>query len=151
MLRIKETKDILCANMKRLAFLLLLIFPNLLVGQHQSAIDSLNHILSGNIADTIRINALLDLAGEYYLSEPLLSINYCETALGISEKIKDEKKTTTCLGWLAFLFEQQGEIDKAIKFNLQALSLAKKNGMTEKKSDTAQQSCRYIQRQWKLG
>ena len=49
-------------------------------------VDSLNSILSATTHDTSRVNTLLELASEYYLSTPSKAMEYCEQAKTISEK-----------------------------------------------------------------
>src|SRR4051812_7649177 len=83
------------------------------------AIDSIKKVLAGKLPDTTRVQTLLTLAGEEYLSSPLLAMQDCEQAKIITEKIQYEDGKINVYGWLAYLFEQQGDIDKALDFNRQ--------------------------------
>src|SRR5436853_2091618 len=75
--------------------------------------DSLNKILAGKILDTVRVQTLIALAGEHYLSSPAVAIKDCEEARTISEKINYPNGISSSYGWLAFLYEQQGNISKS--------------------------------------
>ncbi len=89
-------------------------------------VDSLNRVLKKDIHDTIRVQTYIELAETYYLSSPSTSIKYCTEAKNLSEKIKYNNGLTNSYGWLAFLFEQEGEIKEALEFNYKALSLSQK-------------------------
>jgi len=75
----------------------------------------------------------MEIAGEHYLDAPDLAIKDCESALALSEKINFEEGIGEALGWLAFLNEQQGNINIAIDYYNRSLVLAKKTG--SKKSE----------------
>ncbi|MBI3260597.1 MAG: tetratricopeptide repeat protein, partial [Ignavibacteriae bacterium] len=91
-------------------------------------------LLTSTIHDTVHVETLIHLAEEYYLESPALAIQYCEEAKQISEKIKYDNGISNSLGWLAFLYEQQGKIDKAIEYYNQSYSIFEKLG---KKKDAA--------------
>lgn len=97
--------------------------------------DSLNKILTGKIQDTVRVQTILALAEEQYLSSPALAIKSCEEALALSEKINYADGLSSSYGWLAFLYEQQGDINKALDYNQKALQISEKMGY--KKSEAA--------------
>lgn len=96
--------------------------------QNQQVIDSINNELIKSLSDTTRVQSLIALAEEHYLFSPALAIEDCEKALQISTKIEYYKGMSASFGWLAYLHEQQGDITKAINYNLSALKLAKKTG-----------------------
>jgi adenylate cyclase len=104
-------------------------------GQDKGKIDSLNSVLAGNLADSTRVKTLMNLAGEHYLSSPDLAIKDCKASLELAEKIKLDEGIGEAQGWLAFLYEQQGEIDSALSYYNKALVIAIKTG--SKKSEAS--------------
>ncbi len=80
------------------------------------------------MADTLRVQVLIALAGEHYLSSPGLAKKDCEEAMRLSERIKYENGLVNACGWLAYLYEQEGEITLALEYNKKSLALAEKNG-----------------------
>jgi adenylate cyclase len=117
---------------KFLCFILLYGLCNFLSAQSPQ-IDSLNKVLARNIPDTLRMKTLISLAGEHSLYSPELAIKDCEASLSLARKINSEEGIGEALGWLAYLHEQQGNIDKALDFYQQSLVIAKSTG--SKKSE----------------
>lgn len=109
-------------------FLLLFFFIGISVSYAQNGssqkTDSLVRILKKPLADTLRVQALLALTEEYYTASPSTSIQYCSEAKILSEKIRYRKGISISYGWMAFLFEQQGDIKKALEYNFKALALS---------------------------
>lgn len=93
-------------------------------GQENFKIDSLNKVLAKNIADTVRMKTLIALASEHLLTSPALAIKDCETSLAIATKTKSDEGTGEAYGWLAYLCEQQGDINKALDYYNKSLQLA---------------------------
>ena len=58
-----------------------------------------------------------------YSGNPELAIKYAIELKLLCEKIKDDEGLISALGWLAFLNEQQGKIDEALKLNFETLEL----------------------------
>ena len=97
--------------------------------QEKQVVDSLRKLLYTAMPDTARVQLMLEgFAMQYYMSDPVRAINYCEQALELSRKINYEEGIGSSLGWLAYLYEQQGQIKKAIEYNEQALALLRKQG-----------------------
>ena len=97
-------------------FLLLFLAIQVYAEVKITKLDSLQKVLTGKIHDTIRVKTLIELAQEHYLSSPALAQKDCEEAKDISEKIKYENGLVNAYGWLAYLFEQQGQIEKALAY-----------------------------------
>jgi adenylate cyclase len=91
-------------------------------------VDSLESVLKKQIHDTTRVITLIELAEQYYENSPEKAIRICEQARDISEKTNYESGLINSYGWLAFLYEQTGQIDKAIDYNNRSLALAEKSG-----------------------
>jgi tetratricopeptide (TPR) repeat protein len=109
---------------KFLAIVLITCSPGLLFSQDKHILDSLKRELHTDIPDTSRVNTLLNgFATQYYLNDPQRAMKYCEQARELSEKINYIDGISSSYGWLAFLYEQQGEINKAIEFNQKSLQL----------------------------
>ena len=109
-------------------FLLLFLAIQVYAEVKITKLDSLQKVLTGKIHDTIRVKTLIELAQEHYLSSPALAQKDCEEAKDISEKIKYDNGLVNAYGWLAYLFEQQGQIEKALAYNAKSLAIAEKQG-----------------------
>jgi adenylate cyclase len=94
----------------------------------ETKIDSLNKILRGAMHDTVRVQTLMALAEEHYLSSPAHAVKDCEEARTLSEKINYADGMSSSYGWLAFLYEQEGDINKALDYNQKGLQIAEKMG-----------------------
>jgi tetratricopeptide (TPR) repeat protein len=92
--------------------------------QNHSRIDSLSKALSGILPDTLRVNILLDLAQETYLSDPLRAEAQSIEAIELAEKSSYDRGRTMAYGWLAYLAEQKGNIEKALHYYQKSLELA---------------------------
>ncbi len=101
-----------------------LLYVQLSISQSLNRIDSLNSIIFSQTDDSAKVLAYIELAGEHYLTDPALAIRDCEAALALTDKINYTKGRITALGWLAYLYEQRGEIDKSLKYNLEGLKTA---------------------------
>jgi class 3 adenylate cyclase/tetratricopeptide (TPR) repeat protein len=101
-----------------------LLVPQQLVAQDPWAVDSLKKILSSNAPDSTRMKAFIGLAGEYMFSAPEISIDFCKQSLTLAERSKHAEGTGEALGWLAYLYEQQGNADLALDYNRRALKIA---------------------------
>jgi class 3 adenylate cyclase/Tfp pilus assembly protein PilF len=119
-----------CFKQFKKAGLFTIVFLNVcsygLKASESSKIDSLKHILSKYVHDTIRVKALIELAQEQYMSSPQDAIKWCEEARQLSEKINYVNGIVNAYGWLAFLNEQQGNISKALNYYQKALKLSEK-------------------------
>jgi len=102
--------------------------------QDRPVIDSLNHILNSAIADTTRVNVLIDLASQYYLYDPSRAVKFCEQAKEISETIQYAGGLSNSYGWLAYLYEQQGEINKSIEYYELSLKIIRELGNKKQES-----------------
>ncbi|HEX8516888.1 MAG TPA: tetratricopeptide repeat protein [Bacteroidia bacterium] len=112
---------------KLLCFLITAFFyPGHFLAQNAAVVDSLNKIVAGKAHDSIKAAALIRLAGEYYDSSPETSLKYCIAAKDLAETSNDEKGLIDAYGWIAFLFEQFGDIKAALSYNKKALVITQK-------------------------
>ncbi len=93
-------------------------------------LDSVRQALKTNVAsksgearDSVRVKLLAALAGEIYLSDPDGAILVCEEALLISQKSNYQSGLSLSYGWLAYLYEQKGDLEKALNYNLASLKI----------------------------
>ncbi|PCH66208.1 MAG: hypothetical protein COC01_08665 [Bacteroidetes bacterium] len=89
-------------------------------------LDSLNNLYSTAMHDTTRVDALLGLAEEYYLSNPDTALTICEKALKISKKANLQIELADCYGWLAYLVGNNGEIQKALEYEFKGVMIYEK-------------------------
>lgn len=116
--------------MKRTIFIAFsgLLFSISLLAQNGQRADSLKLLLKTALADTQRVEVLLELAKETYLPEPMATEIQCKKALELAEKAHFEKGISNAYGWLAWLAEEKGETEKALGFYEKSLRLFEKMG-----------------------
>lgn len=89
--------------------------------------DSLENIIKNkSLADTTRVQMLMQLAGEYLESNPQLCLKYVQDAHGLAVKSGYDEGIGESTGWLAYLYEQQGEIKKALEYYKESLIIARR-------------------------
>lgn len=121
-------KAFLCF-IRPLLFLMCCFGISFSMAQNKVTIDSLLHQLAGTKADTYRVELYISLAQEYYMSAPNTSISYCMKAKALADSLNFTRGQTVALGWLAYLYEQQGELKKALEFYQITLNIAIKAGI----------------------
>lgn len=97
-----------------------------LQAQNQTAIDSLSRLLQSNIPDTSKTTLYISIAAECLDTDPVKALEYCERSFQLAKQIKYDEGIGEAAGWLAYLSEQLGQIDKAIDYYQQALIVAKR-------------------------
>lgn len=96
--------------------------------QDQFKIDSLTKVLETSLNDTNKVRTLILRTGAYALSSPKWALADCEQALKLSEKLNYPFGLMQSMAWLAYLSEQNGEIDQALSYYQRSLALAEKIG-----------------------
>lgn len=96
--------------------------------QGQEKIDSLFKELHNSETDTLTVDILIAIADETYLSNPSKTFTYCEKAKILSEKTGYKKGLSNAYGWLAYLYEEQGEIEKALDYYTKSLHIFEELG-----------------------
>lgn len=90
--------------------------------------DSLFFVLEQATNDSIKVDILEQLATESYYTDPSEAIGYCLQMKEISEKSSYEYGQAVSYGWLAYLYEQKGNINQAILYNKKSVVLLKAIG-----------------------
>jgi len=93
--------------------------------QH-SAENSIEKILNDKTADSTKVKALIQLAEALYSDAPDKAIECCKHALALAERTGFDEGIGEATGWLAFLYEQQGEISLTLEYYQRSLALARK-------------------------
>jgi len=107
-----------------LPLLLLLLLSSLdNYGQDRHKVDSLTQLIQITDQDTTKVDALLGLAEEFYLSNPDTAFEFCEKALLTAEKATLKEEMAGCFGNLAYLLEQKGDFSKALEYNLKCVKI----------------------------
>jgi class 3 adenylate cyclase/Tfp pilus assembly protein PilF len=91
-------------------------------------VDSLKQIILKNTNDSNHVKALEALSEEVYLRFPDSAIANMLAAKAISEKINFNDGIAISYGWLAYLYEQKGSIEKAQEYYEKSLTLYKRLG-----------------------
>ncbi|PCJ83461.1 MAG: hypothetical protein COA57_11185 [Flavobacteriales bacterium] len=100
-----------------------------------SAVDSLKQVLATEIHDTTRVNTLLALQEQYYVSRPDTAILLCQEAERLSVAINYSRGISEAYGQLGYLLIQQGKIETALAYNHKSLKILEQSG--DKKSIAA--------------
>jgi len=103
--------------------------------QEQQVVDSLNRLLLKPLHDTVKVEIYIDLSMQYYLSAPSKAFDYCEQARKISEASGFKKGLATAYGFEAYLYEQKGEVAKAMELYKKSLVLAEETGNKKEASN----------------
>jgi serine phosphatase RsbU (regulator of sigma subunit) len=89
---------------------------------HDSLMNAVHNVENH---DTVRINALLEIANFYYLDNPDTTIIICELAQKMSEEINYQKGKSESYGWLGYLLQQKGDIEDALNYYHKSLEIQK--------------------------
>lgn len=110
--------------MKKVTLILCAIFLIAPVGAQSFAVkDSLLFVLGQATTDSIKVEILEDLAMESYYTDPSEAIGYCLQMKDISERSSFKYGQAMSYGWLAYLYEQRGDVDEAILYNKKSVAL----------------------------
>lgn len=97
-----------------------------LKAQASGKIDSLQNAYNQTGNPATKTLLLEEKIGNTYSTNPKLAIQYCEELKLHGEKLKDDNINISAMGWMAFLYEQQGDIEKALNLYQESLVLARK-------------------------
>ena len=93
--------------------------------QANSKVDSLNHLLETNLADTQRVNIYNGLCWEYRNTDIAHAIAYGDTAILLAEKLNFIQGKATAYNKRAVLHMDQGQYAEALSKMLKALAIVK--------------------------
>jgi two-component system NtrC family sensor kinase len=100
-------------SMKKITLALILLSLALCAGAQRKHIDSLRTILNRKIEDTTRINTLLLLSHDYYLSNPDSNIIFAQQAYELADKHNLARKQARALNNMATGYATLGDYPKA--------------------------------------
>lgn len=122
-------------------FITLTCIPAFAQKNNPREIDSLTGILTGKIADTARVMTLKRLSIKYHLSNPDTSLQLCEEALALAEKINWPKGIAASRNGIGLAHYRKGNYVIAMGWQKAALqlydSLKDENGIAHIHSDMA--------------
>src|SRR3972149_4734904 len=102
--------------MKKIFLLFFFLLQIIFVFAQQTKIDSLKIKLQDSKSDSEYVRTLFDMANEYYLSKPDTIFIISESALSISRKNNYKRGIAEAYVWEAYLYEQKGDIQKALNY-----------------------------------
>lgn len=85
--------------------------------------DSLHKKFAAAKHDTVRIALLIDMASAVYISNPQEAIKYCVRSKDLSEKVNYKRGIAGALGWLGFLYGQEGKYDITMDYYKRSIPL----------------------------
>lgn len=77
--------------------------------------------------DTLRIKYLDNVGWDTSYDNLAVGLKYCHEALALSEKIKYEKGIAHACNSLGTIYQDMGDVNKALEYHLRGLKLAEKN------------------------
>lgn len=111
-------------GLKRVVYsILLLLGPVLGLAQEKTLFDSLSHIVNGTSADTLKINALLELSKAYMGTDDQKAFVLAHSALNKSEELKHPKWIGFSLNRIGTIYDITGKPDSATMFFMNALRI----------------------------
>jgi tetratricopeptide (TPR) repeat protein/anti-sigma regulatory factor (Ser/Thr protein kinase) len=110
--------------MRTIAFFLIFICMTDAGSAQQTVIDSLqNKIKTHPEPDTIKLDALIDLAFYYKDTEPSKGIEFANEAILLSEKLRDKKRLATAYNYAGVNYTAQGNDTVALLFFNKSLGI----------------------------
>lgn len=92
--------------------------------EERKAIDSLQQAAENpSFSDSLAVSAWLELVNYYYLYDLDTAVMYTEFAKDRSEGANYLQGISDSYGWLGYLLRQQGDMEKALEYNYEALNL----------------------------
>jgi adenylate cyclase len=79
-------------------------------------------------ADTARFHGIVKQTEAIYLQDPAAAIALMEEARAISEKVGYDRGLSVAYGWLAYLYEQRGDLKQALELHQSCLALSEALG-----------------------
>ena len=109
-------------TLRTICILFLVLFSTLLTATDQSLRDSLKAEIERDIADSIRMRLLLDLAEEVGASDTLASLTFLEQAKQVAEKLDDTRALGRYNKIAGKVYARSGSYDEALLFYDRALA-----------------------------
>jgi signal transduction histidine kinase len=96
--------------------------PKIQAQQHR--IDSLERVLLGQVADSVKIDIMVTMATLYQDIEPSKTLEIAQNAYSLSKNINDKKRKALALNRLGIGHWALGNLDKALNYYQQSIALA---------------------------
>src|SRR5665213_2161904 len=103
---------------------LMLLVTVFVASAQQKQIDSLKQLLNKTIADTSRVNLMVELSRQYYLQKPDSGLIYASQALAISKKTGNKKGEMRSLTQVGFSMWVLGNMPAASQTFISSLRIA---------------------------
>lgn len=110
--------------------IIFLLFYHTGISQNASVIDSLLSILHVEKNDTLRVDAMNELAWEYKIEDSKKAKDFAKDAIELSKKIIYQRGQITAMTRLGTVFIYEKEYNKAEAIYLKVLVLEKEDGYT---------------------
>jgi tetratricopeptide (TPR) repeat protein len=107
--------------------LLLLLLSVALFAQDKERLHKSLQGLASTTNDTMRIRYLDNIGWDTSYDNLAVGLKYCHEALALSEKINYEKGIAHACNSLGTIYQDLGDVNKALEYHLRGLKLAEKN------------------------
>ena len=116
-------------DFRKILVFVILFFVLAKISFSNSSIDSLKTVINNKNSniDTNYVNTLLNIVSEYYSSNTDSAIKYAEMVTKFSKKINYNKGLSEGYGWLGYLYNVNGNIQKAYSNYEKRLEINKNN------------------------
>ncbi len=109
-----------------MAFILLLL-SNGLFAQDKERLRRSLQALNTPISDTLRIKYLDNIGWDTSYDNLAVGLKYCHEALALAESTKNESGISHACNSIATIYQDMGDVNKAISYHLRGLKIAEKN------------------------
>jgi tetratricopeptide (TPR) repeat protein len=113
-------------HLRNFSLLIFLFFSTFLFGQDKARLHNALAKLSTNIPDTDKVTYLDYVGWDTSYDNLAVGLNYCLQALELSEQIKYERGIIHVCNSIGTIYQDMGDLNKAISFQLRGLTLAEK-------------------------
>ncbi len=106
---------------------ILLLLCNGLLAQDKKRLRKSLQALNNPISDTLRIKYLDNIGWDTSYDNLAVGLKYCHEALALAEKTKNEQGISHACNSIATIYQDMGDVNKALSFHLRGLKIAEKN------------------------
>ncbi len=111
-----------------LVLILLVVGPSLPLPAQKDSTDGLQKLVQHSANDTIKVNALIELAGNYYRTDPEKAIDYGTHARDLAEKLDFQRGMAYALKSIGMGFYFKGDYIQGVLYWQQSLEIFSKLG-----------------------
>ena len=117
----KNNRDIRYVRFRFITAAFFLLLGCMSLSAQTGEVDSLKELLETQLADTSRIDVLLQLADKTRITEPQQSLGYSNLAHALATDVGDKNRLAQAFKWMAIVYERQGNYVDATDYYTRSL------------------------------